>query len=437
MPLSPDPADWWLSALVVALWLALCVWSFRPQKQGGSTGLLLAYASQSGQAEAMARRDAARFPVGAAQVLPLDRLDADALAGAKRAVFYISTTGDGDPPDNAAGFAARQMKAPVPALGGLSYALLALGDRNYPRFCGFGRSVNDWLQSCGATPLFPRVEVDSTSLEADLPEWHSRMAAALGAEGAGAEPAFMPWRLLSRRHLNPGSPGAPLYHLCLTPEGNLPDWRAGDIATCRLPGRDGALLRDYSLASLPGAGRVELIVRLAQDAEGRPGQGSHHLTQAMVPGDLVDLRLRANPGFRSANDHVPMILIGNGSGLSGLLAHLQARAALPDAGPVWLLYGERTRAHDAHFDTELQGHLASGALMRLDRAFSRDGGGHVQDLLAPNAALLRDWVARGAVIHLCGQRLGMAEGVRRALEDCLGPALREMIAEGRLKQDIY
>ncbi len=440
MPISPDPGDWLLAGLATVLWLAFSLHALLPRRKPvPAGGLLLAYASQSGQAEAMARRDAARLPAGQAQVLPLDHLGTDALAGAKRAVFYIATTGDGDPPDNAAAFATRHMRAGDHRdLGQLSYALLALGDRSYPRFCGFGRAMDDWLQARGATPLFPRVELDTSRPEQVLPEWQSLLADTLGMGRADPGDGFAPWRLSARRLLNPGSPGAPLYHLCLTPEGDLPDWQAGDIATCRIPSADGALLRDYSLASLPASGRVELLVRLAQDAQGRPGRGSSYLTDALAPGEQVALRLRGNPGFRSLNDQAPMILIGNGSGLSGLLAHLRARASLPTAGPVWLMYGERTRAHDAHFDAELQGHLASGALTRLDRAFSRDGGGHVQGLLMPAAADLRDWVARGAVIHLCGQRLGMAEGVQAALAQSLGPAaLARLSGEGRLRLDVY
>jgi len=98
------------------------------------------------------------------------------------------------------------------------------------------------------------------------------------------------------------------------------------------------------------------------------------LMQSAV-GDEIGMRLRTNRSFHGPADETPMILIGNGTGIAGLRAHLKARS--PAGGGAWLLFGERTRAHDAFFDAELQAWLESGVLRRLDRAFSRDAGdGH-------------------------------------------------------------
>jgi hypothetical protein len=118
------------------------------------------------------------------------------------------------------------------------------------------------------------------------------------------------------------------------------------------------------------------------------------------------------------------VLIGNGTGLAGLRAHLQAaerRLARPtprqrlvtQGRHAWLLLGERQAAHDALCDVEITHWLASGVLSRTDRVYSRDGGPHrhVQERLAAEAPRLRDWVEAGAVILLCGSRQGMASGV--------------------------
>ncbi|MGV2904799.1 flavodoxin domain-containing protein, partial [Achromobacter sp. AGC25] len=77
-----------------------------------------------------------------------------------------STYGEGDPPDAAAAFAGQMQAASVapgtaPALAGLQYAVLALGDSEYTQFCGFGHRLDDWLHAQGATPLFDRVDVDN------------------------------------------------------------------------------------------------------------------------------------------------------------------------------------------------------------------------------------------------------------------------------------
>ena len=150
------------------------------------------------------------------------------------------------------------------------------------------------------------------------------------------------------------------------------------------------------------------------------------------------MRLRTNRSFHGPEDETPMILIGNGTGIAGLRAHLKARS--PAGGGAWLLFGERTRAHDAFFDAELQAWLESGVLRRLDRAFSRDAGDgrYVQNLVAGAADELRDWIGRGAAIHVCGSLEGMAAGVHAALETALGAeALLDLLETGRYRRDVY
>ena len=113
---------------------------------------------------------------------------------------------------------------------------------------------------------------------------------------------------------------------------------------------------------------------------------------------LVGLRVRVNRGFHGPDDATPLILIGNGTGIAGLRAHLKARSA--SGGGAWMLFGERARAHDAFFNAELQAWLAAGVVTRLDRCFSRDPGDgrYVQHLIAAHADALSAWVARGAAM---------------------------------------
>ena len=52
--------------------------------------------------------------------------------------------------------------------------------------------------------------------------------------------------------------------------------------------------------------------------------------------------------------------------------------------------------------------------------------------------MLREWVASGAVIYVCGSLDGMAAGVDAALSEVLGTAgLDDLIAEGRYRRDVY
>ena len=131
-------------------------------------------------------------------------------------------------------------------------------------------------------------------------------------------------------------------------------------------------------------------------------------------------------------------MIGNGTGIAGLRAHLKSRSA--SGGGAWMLFGERARAHDAFFDAELQAWLAAGVVTRLDRCFSRDPGDgrYVQEMVAAGRDDIRDWVARGATILVCGSLEGMSQGVHAALEQALGAdAVLDLLETGRYRRDVY
>lgn len=422
-----------------------------PQRSAASAHppLLIVHASQTGESEAIAR-DTARVLHGAGlavQVRPLGELRRQRLRESGRLLIVASTYGEGDPPDSAAPFVDRELRTAgdQPDLHGVQYGLLALGDRSYQHFCGFGRTLDDWLRGQRAQPMFERIDVDSGDPQA-LQAWRDRLGELAGdavSDDWRSTPAFEPWRLVRRTLLNPGSQGGPLHHLVLEPADaqHSPHWEAGDIVEVQIPS-DPERPRDYSIASLPDRRRLELLVRRTQRADGSPGVASGWLTGAAT-GDPVMLRIRANSGFRlHANAGRPLILIGNGTGLAGLRAHLLARAAAGGTLPAcWLLFGERQARYDHYFGDEIDGWLRNGVLARADRVYSRDDPArrrHVQHALQEHAALLREWVLQGAAIYVCGSAQGMAPAVDRVLRDALGDArMRSLIEQGRYRRDVY
>jgi sulfite reductase (NADPH) flavoprotein alpha-component len=415
--------------------------------------LLVLHASQTGTAEALALRTAASLREAGcpAEARGLGSLAPSELALRRRVLFVVATYGDGDAPDAARAFA-RALRDTPPALPDLQYAVLALGDSDYDdSFCGFGRELDDRLRRTGARPLFDRVEVDNED-PAALRHWQHQLAL-FGDRSDIADwrpPDYRAWRLADRRLLNRGSVGGEAWLVELVPEDPADlRWQAGDVAeigpraTAGNAATDagGAPLpsREYSIASVPEDGRLQLIVRRMTYPDGRPGLGSGWLTCGVDIGGRVDLRVRANPGFRAPRDDRPVLLVGNGTGLAGLRALLKARIAAGHRRN-WLLFGERSAAHDGFHSEELEAWRRQGDLQRLDLVFSRDQPErrYVQHALADAAEEVRRWIAEGAAIYVCGSLRGMASGVDETLERILGRAtLDAMAADGRYRRDVY
>jgi sulfite reductase (NADPH) flavoprotein alpha-component len=304
---SPETSRLLTALAVLLAYLGFCapfawrVWRRRsapvepPATPGSTPAILVAHASQTGFAEELAQRTAETLRAAGAEPVRLDALDAAALAAARRVLFVVSTTGEGDAPDAAARFVRRVMGAPpaaAAALAGLEYGLLALGDRSYAQYCAFGRRLDSWLRARGATPLFARVEVDGGAEEA-LRLWQGHVQAlggvaapwACGAERA--EAAFAPWRLVERRVLNPGGLGPPVFRLAFAPVGAGPEaWRAGDIAV--VAPRNSAEAVEACLAGLG----------LASEAPVQDAAGASTLGEALAARRLPQDPAARWPGLR-------------------------------------------------------------------------------------------------------------------------------------------
>ena len=425
-----------------------------------NTGLptLVAYASQSGQAERLALESARALQQAgvAVAVQSLDRFDPAQLRQYERALIVASTFGEGEAPDGTRRFARLLQTTAGTPLAGLEFGMLALGDRHYSAFCGFGHALAQQLQALGAHPLFPLIEVDKHD-PAALADWSTALArcsgSAIDAIGVQEEASYAEWRLARRVLLNPGSQGGELHEITLTGPADA-IWEAGalaEIIPCNADGSEGEgshpdnarhAPRSYSLASLPSDGELQLLVRQERHA-GEDNQGfgvcSGWLTRFAPLGSPIRLRLQANPAFAPALVDVPCIYIGNGSGLAGLRAHLRARQRAGLARN-WLLFGERQQAFDSICGTELQGWLDAGHLARLDKVFSRDGEArqYVQDRLRANAGELRAWLAQGAIVYVCGSLQGMAAGIDAVLQEVLGQeGVDALLAAGRYRRDVY
>jgi sulfite reductase (NADPH) flavoprotein alpha-component len=413
-----------------------------PAQLASEGDILIAFASQSGTAERIAWQSANELIRGGrnVRVERLAALDVPQIKRAKTLLVVASTFGSGEPPDGARAFARQVLSAPAD-LSGVRAGVLALGNRNYPDFCGFGRTLDRWLRDGGVETLFPLIEMDAED-PAALASWQ-RQLQQLGAPAQShwQVPTTQPWRLLERVLLNPGSTTGEAYHVVLeSQQPAVTAWTPGDIAVIT-PCREGneTPTREYSISSIPARGRLELMVRKTVLPDGQLGLGSGWLTHHVTPGDLVALRIRSNPGFHPPETHGPMILIGAGTGLAGLRAHLLHRQQAGLKG-AWLLFGERSSQTDRPHREEIESWMGDGTLARCDLVFSRDSTRreYVQHRLETLTSQVLSWVKQdGATIFVCGG-LKMGAAVDAVLRKILGELhLEQMAAAGRYRRDVY
>nr|GFB73826.1 hypothetical protein [Tanacetum cinerariifolium] len=206
----------------------------------------------------------------------------------QNALFVVSTFGDGEAPDSARGFERKVLGRPL-ALGNLNYAVLGLGDRQYRQFCGFSQRLHGWLAERGGRTLFDPVEVDSGD-GAALQRWQQQLGQLTGS-----------------------TPATFLSGLGITAEtlvvvdglsetlGQALSMRQLPVSRSHLVGLHaqalvGALvplaMREYSIASIPEDGSLQLIVRQELHPDGTLGLGSGWLTEHVQVGGAISMRDR-------------------------------------------------------------------------------------------------------------------------------------------------
>lgn len=454
---------------------------------------LIAYATQTGVSEQLAWRTATALQQAhqPATVKSVQQLTLADLQQAEQVLFIASTYGTGEAPDLASSFEKKIMSGQAD-LSHLHYAVLALGSKEYPdTFCSFGHRIDQWLKNNGAQQLFTTIEVDNASNE-HIQQWNDALAQStqLELQAMDIDKTFDHWTLVKREVLNPGSLGAPAFNLEFKPEHEA-QWQAGDIAEIQ-PGNSAERIaqflaahqipagtvvasmqqriedilwnrdltqpifpfisseellnqlpvlptREYSIASIPSQQILRLVVRQQQDTSGELGLGSGWLTQYAALNAPIALRIRSNDSFHLVDDNRPIICIGNGTGIAGLMSLLHTRNR-QDYNENWLIFGERQRAHDFFYQETLEAWLTVGTLKRLDLAFSRDQAEkvYVHHKLREQADELKTWMNNGAVIYVCGSINGMASDVDQALIDILGESTVDQLRQdGRYRRDVY
>jgi sulfite reductase (NADPH) flavoprotein alpha-component len=530
--------------------------------------LTILYGSESGNAEALAlktKKLAAKLNYDARVV---DMADADLalLAKAKNLIVYVSTWGEGDPPQRAVDFHKALMSDAAPRLDGVRFAVLALGDTAYVNFCQTGKQFDARLEALGATRVADRVDLD-LDFAKQAATWTEKTLEVLAPADAQASATIV--------HVDFKGPGAPdeldeplytadntadaeiaalvnlsgtgstreTWHIELATEapgfgyqpgaaiGVLPEndpvlaaellnavglgtdgalalklAKAHDITTlsrvtadsyAKLTGRKdvAALLegdaftkfaadrqlidlfetypekltneqltkllrplpgRLYSVASSLKAhqGEAHLLigaVRWSSHGRARKGVASTFFADLRKPGDQVRIYVKPNRHFALPDDgNRPIIMVGAGTGVAPYRGFIEERVETGAKGKSWLFFGERNFTHDFLYQLEWQDWLASGALSRIDVAFSRDQPEkiYVQHRLWERRDDILRWLDEGANLYVCGDEKGMGKDVDATLVKILAGAakgdeeagrakLKELAKAGRYQRDVY
>ena len=466
---------------------------------------LIIYASQTGFAEQIAWRTAQSLHLAniPAQVFAIHQLKIEQLKTAEKALFIVSTYGQGEPPDHARPFAKKQFKQAID-LSQLDYAVLALGDREYQdTYCNFGKQLEQWLTESKANALFDLITLNNAEPE-DINRWNAALSSVTHSKlkSMSVEKVFDQWQISKRTLLNPNSMGESAFEVQLKANHDAA-WQAGDVAEIQCGNSDKDILdfiaahqlnadatiqyknvsttlfkalrylnlrdhlkmsdgqslsnnikgsdaqqwvdilkqlpvREYSIASITQDGYLSLVIR--QQRHGQElGLGSGWLTVHAPLDQAILVRIRTNENFHAPDDNRPIILIGNGTGIAGLMSILKDRQQ-HGFDNNWLIFGERQQQIDFFFAEEIQQWLSQKHLQRLDLAFSRDQPErvYVQQRLLEQREQVQQWVAQGASIYVCGSIEGMAPAVDQALTDILGePVMEQLVTEERYMRDVY
>ncbi len=214
--------------------------------------------------------------------------------------------------------------------------------------------------------------------------------------------------------------------------------------------------RLYSIASSPLAHPDEVHLTVAAvryEAHGRQRKGvcSTYLADLVKPGDKVPVFVQPNKKFRLPSDgSTPIIMVGPGTGIAPFRSFVEHRAALGATGKNWLFMGDQHYLYDFLYQLEWQDYLKSGALNRIDVAFSRDQPEkvYVQHRMAQRARDLYAWLQDGAHFYVCGDATRMAADVHETLitivqkegsqsRDAAEAYLEDLKKSQRYQRDVY
>lgn len=181
----------------------------------------------------------------------------------------------------------------------------------------------------------------------------------------------------------------------------------------------------------------------------RVGIGSHFLCELSDNETEISFFVQPSNGFTLPNSHVPIIMIGPGTGIAPFRAFIEERLHTNATGENWLFFGERNKDTDFYYEDFLKP-LVESKKLYLSTAFSRDQEEkvYVQHKMLEQKQKLFSWIEQGAIIYVCGDAKKMAKDVNNALLQILSSEkgfseeeaktyLKNLRKEKRYLTDVY
>ena len=384
-----------------------------------TSDILVAYASQTGTAEKLARLTATMLqPHQTCSVLPLSAVRVADLQSYRLVLLIVSTTGNGELPQQAKAFVAQLANI---SLDTLQYALLALGDHHYSQFCQAGLRVQASLDTAHEQAVMDMHMADGEA-HPYWQAWLQQVAAYLHIQlelgnDAAKSPAIQ-LKLQNRVLLNQDVEGVrAVWQLDFKPTTVI-EFRPGDLLLYTPP--TATQPRYYSVGSSSWAGNiVQLTVGLEKNPTTSHGFGvaSQVLCQQLVIGDSISAHIRPHAAFHPvAEPEQKMILIATGTGIASYPGFVQERRLQGSQGQTWLIFGNRAAELDFYYQELWQAALDDGTLWRVDTAFSDTDGQFIQHVISQQATLLYQWLVHdGAHVYICGRQQTVGDGAKEAL----------------------